>query len=615
MKKDIHKSEPHKKEMKRHLLALFILFIFILIFLTGKVISINVNEKQKFQTSVLSQHVTNQTSTDVIAAKRGSIVDRNGTVLAESLKVYNVIYDPGVLKQYDQTIIDETNLFMSGALEGVSVAELKVLLLENANSHYEVIARGLDYESVKSIEEAIDSKKVEGIFLEGYYVRRYPYNSTAADVLGFYSNTTGGTYGIEEYYEEYLKGTQGRLFGSLDDGIIVNQEEVAPIHGSDVVLTIDYTIQRYVEQSIAEYYEVHDAKSVNVIVMNPKNGEVLAMASSPSVNLNNSFSLEGIIDDTVLKNMTEEEKYQVRFELWKNYNVSATIEPGSTYKAFTLAAALEEGRVSIDQTFECDGGKQVANYYIRCWKDGGHGVQTTIEALANSCNVAFMEIGESLGVDYYYNYQRMFGFGAKTNADVLGEEVGILYNHDQFGRTELATGAFGQGFNITPIQLITAFSSLLNGGYLYEPSIMKKIVDDEGRIVSEKELRMIRQVISEDTSSLITSVLEKTVSEGTGHRAQIEGYLIGGKTGTAEKGDRSEDRYVISFIGFAPVEDPQLITLVVIDEPVSEKAESSWAVDVFYRIMEKVLPYKTIFPSAEEITRVEEQLVEVEIGE
>ncbi len=609
VKKDRVKKEMDKNKMKRRLLALFILFILTFIFLAGRVVSINVKEKQQFQTSVLSQHMKKQTSSSIIPAQRGSIVDRNGTVFAESIKVYNVFYDPGVLNQFDQVVIDYTNELVSTLIEDVTVEGLNNLLKEKPNSNYEVLAKGLSYERARIIEEALAQKKpvenekeiilAKGVHLEGYYVRIYPYNTMASDVIGFYSGKTGGTYGVEEYYEEALKGVSGRLFGSLDNGNIVNQEEVQPQNGNDLMLTLDFTIQKYVEESIVQYYEEHDAKSVNVIVMNPKNGEILAMASAPAFNLNEPFNLEGIIDATELSGMSNEEKYIERFELWKNFNVSATYEPGSTYKPITLAAALEEGKISLDHTFECEGGKQVANYYIKCWKDGGHGVQTTVEALANSCNVAFMEMGEALGVDFYYDYQHMYGFGAKTNIDMLGEEKGLLYTYDQYGSTELATGSFGQGFNITPIQLITAFSSIVNGGYLYEPTIMKKITDDKGRIVLEKEPRQIRQVVSKETALEVTRALETTVTGGTGSAAKIEGYHIGGKTGTAEKGNRQEDKYVISFIGFAPVEDPQLVTLVVIDEPVTDYVVSGWAVQVFNNIMQKILPYKAIFPDTE----------------
>lgn len=591
-------QDNNKGEMKIHLFVVFVLFIFVFIALVIRVAYINIRENQNYQTSVLSQHVNNLTQSDVIPAKRGSILDRNGTVLAESVRVYNIVYDPGVLNQNKQEIIDATHTLLSNNLPDVTVGHLNTLLTEKKDSHYEIIARGLEYDAVKSIDEAIKAKTIRGVFLEGYYKRIYPYNTMASDVIGFFNEASGGSYGVEEYYEQELSGKDGRLFGAMD-GTIVNQEEVPPVNGKDVVLTIDFGIQKYVEEAILKYYETNDAKSVNVLVMNPKNGEVLAMASYPNYNLNEPYNLMDIIESSKLSNMNEDEKYQERYALWRNYLITDTYEPGSTYKPFILAAALEEGVINSNQTYECEGGKQVYGHYIRCWKYGGHGVQTAAEALANSCNVAFMEMGEALGKDLYYDYQMMFGFGTKTNIDVLGEGKGVLNTYEQVGPVELATGSFGQGFNVTPIQLTTAFSSLINGGYLYQPSIMKEVVDHQGKAVLSNSKQIIRQTISENTSKEVIKALELVVDDGTGNKASIEGYRIGGKTGTAEKGNRDDDLYIVSFMGFAPVEDPQIIALVIVDEPNIENPDSSLASQIYTDIMTKVLPYKTIFKELE----------------
>jgi stage V sporulation protein D (sporulation-specific penicillin-binding protein) len=592
------KQDNYKGEMKKHLLAIFILFIFAFTGLIIRVAYINARENQNYQTSVLSQHVNNLTQSDVIPAKRGSILDRNGTVLAESIKVYNIIYDPGVLNQNKQEIIDATHTLLSSTIPGITISQLNTLLTENKDSHYEIIAREMEYDAVKAIDEAIKAKTIRGVFLEGYYKRIYPYNTMASDVLGFYNTASGGSYGIEQYYEKELSGKDGRLFGAMD-GTIVNQEEVPPSNGRDVVLTIDFGIQKYVEEAILKYYETKDAKSVNVLVMNPKNGEVLALASYPNFNLNEPYNLMDIIEASRLSTMTDDEKFQERYALWRNFLTTDTYEPGSTYKPLVLAAALEEGIISPNQTYICEGGKQVYGHYIRCWKDGGHGVQTASEALANSCNVAFMEIGEALGKDFFYNYQMMFGFGAKTNIDVLGEGKGVLNTYEQIGPVELATGSFGQGFNVTPIQLTAAFSSLINGGYLYQPSIMKEVTEDDGKVIQSNERQVIRQTISETTSKEVIKALEMVVDDGTGNKASIEGYRIGGKTGTAEKGNRDDDLYIVSFMGFVPVDDPQLIALIIVDEPDKPNPDSSIAIQIFNDIMTKVLPYKTIFSEIE----------------
>lgn len=586
--------------MKKHLLAIFMLIIIAFIALVGRVININLGDRQQYQTNVLNQHINSHTSSDVIEAKRGSIVDRDGIVLAESVKIYNVIYDPAVLNQKNKEIIEYTNLFLSTNLEGVTIGQLNTLLTEKKNSHYEIIARELDYNNVKAIDEEIKSRNIQGVFLEGNYKRIYPYNTMASDIIGFFNEKSGGSYGIEESYENVLKGKNGRMFGSLDSGTIVNQEEIAAENGNKIVLTIDYGIQKYVEEAILKYNEEHKAKSINVIVMNPKKGEILAAASYPNFDLNNPYNLSELIEAETLSKMTNDEKYEQRYELWRNFLISDSYEPGSTYKPFVLAAALEENKTFINKTYECTGGKLMHGHYIRCWKHGGHGIQTASEALANSCNVAFMEIGETLGKDLFFNYQQIFGFGSKTNIDILGEGNSILNTYDQIGPVELATGSFGQGFNITPIKLTVAFSSLINGGYLYEPYLVKEIVNDEGRIIKSNSPRLIRQTISESTSREITKALEMVVSDGTGKKGSIEGYKIGGKTGNAEKGKRDEDLYIVSFIGFVPVDNPELITLVVIDEPEErESADSGLAANIFIDIMSKVLPYKTIFSELE----------------
>ncbi|PKM49802.1 MAG: peptidoglycan glycosyltransferase [Firmicutes bacterium HGW-Firmicutes-7] len=593
------KKNLYKGEMKKHLIAIFILFIFAFITLVIRVVYINIRDHQDYKTSVLSQHVGTLTKTDAIPAKRGSIADRNGTILAESVKVYNIIYDPGVLNKNKQEMIDETNLFLSSSLPNITIAQLNTLLDEKKDSHYEIIARELDYNQVKALDARIKDKSIRGVFLEAHYKRIYPYNTMASDIIGFFSSSSGGSYGIEEYYQNDLSGTDGRLFGALDEGSIINQEEVPAQHGNQIILTIDFGIQKYVEESILKYYDKHDAKSVNVIVMNPKNGEVLAMASYPNYNLNDPYDLTDIVDEQELSIMTEEKKYEERYQLWRNFLVSDTYEPGSTYKPFIIAAALEEEKISLNNTYECTGGKQVYGHYIRCWKAGGHGVQTVSEALANSCNVALMEIGDTIGKDIYFSYQQMFGFGAKTNIDALAEGKGVYNTYDQIGPVELATGSFGQGFNVTPLQLTAAFSSLLNGGYLYEPYLTKRIVDGDGKTVMYNKPQLVRQTISEDTSKKIIQALEMVVDDGTGHKASIEGYRIGGKTGTAEKGNRLDDLYIVSFIGFAPVDNPQLITLVIIDEPDVVNPDSGLASEIFTDIMTKVLPYKTIFNELE----------------
>ena len=603
MRKKQNSEVLHKKIsiMKRHLFFLFIIFISTLILLGARVSYINRTQSDEYKKNVLTQHLNKQTNSDEIAPKRGSIFDRNGIVLAESIKVYNVIYDPGVLNQHEQDTIQSTNEFLSARIDDVKIQQLESLLQDKPNSHYEIIAKGLDYNDVASIDESIKQNAIKGVFLEGYYKRVYPYDTMADDVLGFVNASMGGTYGVEEYYEEQLRGTYGRIFGYFDEENIVNQEEIPAEDGKNIELTIDYNIQRQAEFAIDQFLEEYDAKGVHIISMDPSNGEVLAMASYPKFNLNEPYDLSYSLSEEELDSMSKESINEERYKIWKNGLVSDSYEPGSTFKPFVLAAALEEGTVSLEDTFDCEGYKVLYGHTIRCWKDGGHGVQNPIEALANSCNVSFMEIGDGMGKDIFYEYQTRFGFGSKTNIDLLGEEDGLLNTYDGLGPVELATASFGQGFNVTPLQLISGFSSLINGGYLYEPYIMKSIMGVGGKNIENREPTVIRQVISEETSTTVTLALEKVVSEGTGHKAGIEGYHIGGKTGTAEKGARDLDNYIVSFIGFTPIYDPQIVTLVIIDEPDVEEAESGLAATVFADMMDDVLPYYHIYPESQVI--------------
>lgn len=582
-------------EMKRNLTVLFIIFMVVFFGVTGRIIYIVANHNQAYQTNVLSQQINKKTSSDEIIAKRGSITDRNGIVLSESIKVYNVIYDPGVLKYYNADVIASTNKILSENIP-ITIGELEKIFTENPNSSYEILMRAATHDAVKGIETKILEGNMKGVFLESYYVRTYPYNQLASDVLGFYSNASGGSYGVEQYYDQYLSGSNGRLFGSYDEQSILRQEEIAAENGNDVVLTIDYTIQKIVEDAILNYTLEHKAKSVNVIMMNPQNGEIVAMASYPNFDLNNPYDLSNIYEESALETMSVEEKNKALYEVWKNFSITDSYEPGSTFKPFVLAAALESGTVTLEQLFTCDGYKVLYDYVIRCWKTSGHGEETASEALSNSCNVAFMEIGEALGRDAFYQYEELFGFGEKTKVDLIGEGEGIMYNYDQLQPVEMATSSFGQGFNITPIQLITAFSALTNGGYLYEPHIMKKIVDEDQNLVEQKEVRIIRQAVSSEISEMISNELKTVVDVGTGKKAAVEGYTVGGKTGTAQKGNRDDEKYIISFIGFTPVYNAELIGLVVIDEPEGNTPDSGQASKVFAEIMTKVLPYKGIFP-------------------
>lgn len=585
-------------KMKRSLLILFFIFIIIFTLLMIKIYKLITEEGTEYKQDVISQMLYNQTGYNNIAPKRGNIFDRNGSVLAESIKVYNLIFDPGLLSKLSEDEQNETVNFVSEKFN-YSKEKLKDLIKNRSFSYYEKIMTDLTYNEIEHAYNDIITKKVKGVSFEEDYLRNYPNEDMMSDVIGFVNGSNHGTWGVEEYYDDFLQGVPGREFGVVNEGKYVEQQFIEEQNGNNLVLTIDQSIQYFAEEAINSYLKDYDAKSISLITMNPNNGEILAMATYPRYNLNKPYDLSSYFNEEEISAMTPNEKNIFRNSLWRNPVISDTYEPGSPYKAFVIAAALEEGCITKDDTYLCNGYKTVYGNRIECWKEEGHGVQTLGEALANSCNVALMDIADKMGKDSYYNYQRLFGFGKVTNIDLLGETSAknLVFELDQIGPVELATGSFGQGFNITPIQLISSFSSLVNGGYVYEPYLMKKILNDDGKIVEVNKSKVVRQVISNETADTIKNMLLEVVDKGTGNTAYIDGYSIGGKTGTAEKLPRGSEKYIVSFIGFAPVENPQVITLVTIDEPQVPKSDSRYAARIFKEMMEDTLPYLNIYPT------------------
>jgi stage V sporulation protein D (sporulation-specific penicillin-binding protein) len=415
------------------------------------------------------------------------------------------------------------------------------------------------------------------------------------------NNDFSGAYGIELIYDEYLKGDPGRVYGSVGDDNMVEVNEVPAVNGDDVMLTIDYTIQKHIKDAIKNFREDMDATFIQVIVMNPNTGEIYGMVNDPDFSLEEPYDLTAFYDSEVLEEMTQEEKSAALNNLWKNEAITNAYEPGSTFKPFVFAAGLEEQKTTLEQTYECKGHLKVADRRISCWKPEGHGIQTIAEGLENSCNVAFMLLGEQLGRDLFYKYQHMFGFGSITNIDLNGETSArnLIHKVENLNQVELATSAFGQTFGITPIQLITGFSSLINGGKLYEPHLMKSVFN-ESQIVETHQPKLVRQVVSEEVAEITKQALAGVVNEGTGKKASIAGYEIGGKTGTAETLGRDDKHYIVSFIGFAPIENPEVITLVVVDEPQASVIDSRFAASIFVDVMEDVMPYLHIFKDVDE---------------
>lgn len=531
----------------------------------------------------------------VIYPNRGFIVDRNFHDLAISTIVYNVILDPNILAEHiteekrNEVVADLAQIL------NLSPESIQQTIEKNPKSRYQIIKKHVKADTAQKIRE----KGLMGVWLEEDSFRNYVRNDFAAHLLGFVNADKQAQYGVEQYYDNWLRGVSGRVFPMIKEGKYVMEENIAPQQGHTVVLTIDETIQHFCELALKNAVEEHNPKNAAVIAMNPKTGEILAMAAYPSFNPNKYNDLSEYFDEGIWKSLSNEEKLKMLNTVWKNYNLSVTYEPGSTFKPFVIAAALEENSITVHDKYNCLGHKKIHTETIHCWRTWGHGEETLEQALANSCNVAMMDIVEKLGAEKFYRYQKLFGFGEVTGIDLPGEESGILHKQEALRPVELATSSFGQTFNVTPIQLITGFSAIINGGNLMQPYVVKQIVTEDGREVKTTSPVIKRRVISQETSQILRNYLETVVTDGTGKNARVEGYTVGGKTGTAEKLPRGSGKYVLSFIGFAPVEDPQIVVLAILDETENYSEGSVSAAPIVREIFENVLPYMGIEPSGQ----------------
>ena len=601
--------------MQKKLVLLFVAIILAFVFLIGRITYINAANGEDYTRIVLDQQ---QYDSRTIPFKRGDIVDRNGTKMATSERVYNVILDVKVMTS-DEDSIEPTIQVLKDCFE-IDEEEVRDLIEESPSSRYNILKKGVDYETYKKFE-AIDEDDenypdVAGIWLEEDYVRTYPYNTLASDVIGFTVDGNVGSNGIEASYNNTLNGTDGREYGYLDETSTVERTVKEAVNGDTVMSTIDLQVQSIVEKHILEFNEQHKneasagegSKNTAVIVMNPQNGEIYAMVNAPEFDLNDPFSLNQPRDLTkyytqeTIDAMSDEEQLETLNSLWNNFCVSDTYEPGSTFKPFTIAAGLETGILTGDETYYCGGVLHVGDHDIHCSNRDGHGTQTLKQALENSCNVALMEIGEALGAEEFCRYQELFGFGEYTGIDLPGEgeTSGLLYTPENMDAASLATNAFGQNFNVTMTQLAASFCSLINGGNYYEPHVVKQIQDENGNVTENIDPVLVKKTISEETSEVIKDYMLGVVQEGTGSSAAVEGYDIGGKTGTAEKLPRGNGKYLVSFIGYAPQENPEVVVYVVVDEPnVAAQASSSYATELASGIMSEIFPYLGITKSSE----------------
>ena len=614
----ISKRKQITLKIKRKLALTFSVIVLALVGIMIRLVYINRVSGDQYTMKVLAQQDTNSIT---LPYKRGDIYDRNGTVLATSEKVYNLILDPGVLWEYhsDDAAKDCVEPTLQALVNyfGQDRAELDRIMQENADSHYVVLEKQLTKDEVEEFETAMEdsANRIEGVWLEEDYIRRYPYDTLACNVIGYTVSGNVGQYGMEQEYSETLNGENGRSYNYLNEDLEQEKSVRAATDGNSVVSTIDITLQQIVENAIAEFQEKYTdayregdgSKTAAAIMMDPNTGEILAMASNRVYDLNNPYDvvINGLYTEEEAENLTEEERLNALNELWRNFCVSDTYEPGSTAKPITIAAALETDAVHDGDTFLCDGNQTVGSHTIWCSKRVGHGIIDLQGSLMFSCNDALMQIAAKVGEEDFSKYQNMFNLGLRLlyySEDTAPSENLVM------GSTDLATNSFGQNYNVTMIQMAAAFSACINGGYYYQPHVVKRILDSNGGTVQNIEPVVLREPISSKTSSLIRQYLYNTMygetdangNNATGKAARIAGYAMGGKTGTAEKIPRDKTNYLVSFIGFAPAENPEVVLYVVVDEPNAEKqSSSSFAMEIWKNIMEEALPYLNIYPTEE----------------
>ncbi len=605
-KKSDKTIKKFNSRMQAKLLLVFCVITLLLVALMGRLIYIMQTKGDKYAKQVLSRETY---VSSVLPYKRGDITDRNGTVLARSELQYKLILDPNRLLLNEDCIPITLTALKDNF--GIDAETVQAILTDEdkKNSQYVILQKNIKYDTVQSYEAYVENFKntkkkedktsIVGIWFEEEYVRSYPYASLACDVLGFTSADNTGFWGIEEYYNKELNGTNGREYGYYDSNLNIERIVKKAVNGNNVVSSIDINAQRIIQKHIAEFNAEFGSKNIGVLIMNPNNGEIIAMASNQEYDLNNPRKLEGIIDAEELATMTEEQKTEALNALWKNDVITSSFEPGSTFKPVTIAAGLEEGILKEEDTYLCNGSEDVNGVHIKCTKV--HNQITLGEALIYSCNDALMQIAAKEGRDNFYLYQNGLGFGKKTGIDLPGEGTGITMTLDALNPVELATNSFGQAFNVTMVQMAAAYSSLVNGGNYYQPHIMKKIVNDNGATVKEFDKLLVRQTVSEKTSEFIQKYMYQTVETGTAGGAKVEGYAIGGKTGTAQKLPRAAKTYVVSFLGSVPAINPEIVIYVMIDEPqnVVKQADSSIATKFASRIMKELLPALGIFPEGD----------------
>ncbi len=634
MDKQESKKRKLTKKMKRKLAGVFAVTLLAFAGLLTGITVINAREGNRYAQQVLSQSQQQYTNT-TIPFRRGTITDRNGTVLANSVKVYNLILDCQAVNYNDdyreptiealEEYFDIDRDTIEGLLDNEETSSSQYQILEkevsmddkNAFQQANELPEDEDERNALSEEERERRSNVQGIYFEDDYKRVYPLESLACDVIGFTDAGNTADWGLEGYYNNTLNGTNGRKFGYLSDDTDQAQTIVEAVDGKNLTTTLDATIQGIVEKYIEAFNtalsagpnnvageQKKGAENIGVIIEDPNTGEILAMGSSGGYDLNDPRDLSGIYTEEKIEEMNDEETREALFDMWRNFCISDDYEPGSVVKPIVVASALESGAVTESDTFYCDGGQQIGEDFVRCAVyPNAHGIESLGEVIQNSCNDGMMAIGRKMGSAEFLKYQAKFNFGTRTGIDLPGEGTGILFSEDNMYEMELATSAFGQGFTCTMIQEIAAMSAAINGGTYYKPHLVKEITDQDGKVLQNITPTVMKEPVSEDVSADIREYMGMSVESGTSRSAKVQGYSMGGKTGTAEKlADTEKDNYLVSFIGFAPLDDPQMLIYVVVDTPnVDSQASSSYAQYLAQAIMSEVLPYMNI-PQDEETT-------------
>lgn len=606
------------RKMKKKLLLLFGIITCAFVGLVFRLMYIEYTSGDTYTKKVLSLQSYDSVK---LPFQRGNIVDKNGTILATSVAVYNVILDCSVMTSKDEYVEPTINA-LTQCFSDLDRNKLEDYAQNSKDNKYIVLKEKLSYDDIQpfvEMQDAVDDSgnkvnpNIKGVWFETEYQRKYPLSTLASATVGFVSDGNVGTVGLEKYYDSTLNGVDGREYGYLNSDNAIEKTVIPAENGKNLYCSIDANVQTIVENKIKEFADTYKnnartgdgAEEIAVVMMNPNTGEIIAMADYPTFDLNDPRNLSSY-DQT--DDMSDDGKMDLLNKLWQNYCVTATYEPGSVQKPFTVAAGLETGTLTTDMTFFCDGYEMFGNEKVRCVNRDGHGLETIEGALMDSCNDALMQMSYNIGAENFLDYQAVFGFGQKTGIDLPGEAntASLMYTLDNIKPVDLATNSFGQNYNCTMIQMVSAFSSLINGGNYYKPHVVTKITDDSGNTVENIEPTLLKKTVSQNTSDTLRNYLYNVVTNGTAKAAKVDGYSMGGKTGTAQMYDdethlRKKGAYLVSFMGFVPYGDPQLVIYTVINQPnVEDEAHSSYAQNITREILKEVLPYMNVYPDEEQ---------------